>query len=220
MYIEYRGFTMDVKLRNRFINIAKNNIHNDLSHDFSHAYRVLVSAEKIGKKEGADMDILVPAALFHDVRVYKGTRMHRYEHEESSDFAKKTLETLGYQKDKINNVAYAISVCSFSKNIKAETLEAKILQDADLLEAEGAVAIMRTFASAVSMHLKSFYNMNDPFCRKRAPNEKIYALDHFYSRLLIADTRLNTKTAKRMANRKKRFLIEFLKELELELSST
>ncbi|MCL4380933.1 HD domain-containing protein [Candidatus Marsarchaeota archaeon] len=211
---------MNIKLRSKLINIAKRNIRNDLSHDFSHAYRVLVSAEKIGKKESADMDVLVPAALFHDVRVYKGTRRHRYEHKESSDFAKKVLETLGYHEDKINNVAYAISVCSFSKNIKAETLEAKILQDADLLEAEGAVAIMRTFASAVSMHLKSFYNMNDPFCRKRTPNEKIYAIDHFYSRLLVADTRLNTKTAKMMASRKKRFLLEFLKELGSELRST
>ncbi|MCL5089568.1 MAG: HD domain-containing protein [Candidatus Marsarchaeota archaeon] len=205
-------------LKNKLITIAKENIMNDISHNFSHAYRVLQLVEKIGKAENADLDILIPAALFHDVKVYKGTSRHEFEHEESSSFAEKILKNIKeYPKEKIPDVAYAISVCSFSKNINPKTIEAKILQDADLLEATGAIAIMRTFGSAGSMHLKDFYNIKDTFCRKRKPDEKVYALDHFFARLLIVQQRMHTKTAINMSKRRGQFLKKFLKELNLEL---
>ncbi|MCL4383284.1 HD domain-containing protein [Candidatus Marsarchaeota archaeon] len=211
---------MNKTLKNRLITIAKKNIKNDISHDFSHAYRVLQLSEKIGNIENADMDILIPAALFHDIKVYKGTSKYIYEHEESSNFAEKILNSIKkYPKHKIKHVGYAISVCSFSKNINPKTLEAKILQDADLLEASGAIGMMRTFGSTNAMHRNYFYNMDDPFCKVREPDENIFVLDLFFTRLLIVQNRMHTKTAIHMAKRRYKFLKSFINELHLELKN-
>jgi len=96
-------------------------------------------------------------------------------------------------------------------------LEAKILQDADGLEATGAISIMRTFSSAGSMR-KAFYHPSDPFCTKRQPDDMRYALDLFHSRLLVVKDRMNTASAKQIAVRRTGFLKEYLRELKLELS--
>jgi uncharacterized protein len=197
--------------------IVRDRINNDVSHDFSHTYRVLKLAKRIGLAEGADLDIVVPAALFHDVIVYKGTRKQGDEHKESARMAKRVLSSIReYPKQKIKDVVYSISVCSFSRNVKPHLLEAKVLQDADLLESTGAISIMRTFASASSMG-KEFYNLSDPFCAKRVPEPKKYALDLVVTRLLIAHKRMNTKTAKRMARKRAAFIGRFISELRLEL---
>ena len=126
---------MNHKLKNNLINVAKKHINNDLSHDFNHAMRVMNLAVKIAVAEGGNLDIIIPAALFHDVIVYKGSHKYHIEHRKSAEFAKNTLFKIReYPKEKIKLVEYSILVCSFSKNIKPKTLEAKILQDADLLE--------------------------------------------------------------------------------------
>ncbi len=209
---------MDNKLKNKLIGIAKKYINNDLSHDFSHAYRVMNLATKIAIAEKADLDIVVPAALFHDIFVYKGSPKYNVEHEESAKFAgKMLLKIKEYPKEKIEGVVYAIIVCSFSKNIKPKLLEAKVLQDADLLESTGAVSIMRTFGSSTPMHINSYYDLKDPFCHKRKPNDRKYSLDLFFTRLLKAGDRMHTKTAKRLALRRNAFLKEFINEIRDEI---
>lgn len=75
---------------------------------------------------------------------------------------------------------------------------------------------MRTFSSTGQMKRK-FYNSKDPFCKKRKPNSLNYALDLFYNRLLKVHNRMHTKTAKKIAKRRTKFLKLFLKELNLEL---
>ena len=95
-------------------------------------------------------------------------------------------------------------------------LESQIVQDADGLEATGAISIMRTFATTGQMN-RPFYNPVDPFCKTREPDAMKNALDLFYERLLRVTERMHTKTAKKISTRRTAFLRKFLKELDLEL---
>ncbi len=210
---------MNKKLKEELIKIAKQRISNtDPSHDFEHALRVLANAEQIAKEENADLDIIVPAALFHDVVNYPKNDIHaKIASDESAVIAKSILEKIKeFPKNKIEKVYIAVKSCSFSKGIVPEFLEAKILQDADGLESTGAVSIMRTFSSTGQMK-RPFYNPNDPFCDNREPNSLLYALDLFYTRLLKVSERMHTKKAKEIADRRTKFLKSFLHEFKLEL---
>ncbi|MEA2097588.1 MAG: HD domain-containing protein [Patescibacteria group bacterium] len=191
---------------------------NDPSHDINHTLRVLAISEKIAVAENADFDIIVPSAIFHDVINYpKNHRKRLHSAKKSAKFAKKILnKTASFPKNKIEKVYNSINFCSFTKALKPDFLEAKILQDADGLEATGAISIMRTFSSARTLN-KTFYNTSDPFCEKRKPEDNRYALDLFFTRLLVIQNRLHTKTAKMMAKKRVEFLKIFLKELEFEL---
>jgi len=210
---------MDKNLRDKLIAIARQKITDvDTSHDFGHALRVLANAEWITKEENADLDIIIPAALFHDIVSYpKNDPCAKYSTDESAEVTKEILEKIdGFPKNKIKQVCIAIKFCSFSKGIIPELLEAKILQDADGLEATGAISIMRTFSSAGQMK-KLFYDSDDPFCKIRKPDDSKYALDLFYTRLLRVVDRMHTKKAKEITERRIEFLREFLTELKLEL---
>jgi len=210
---------MDTELKNQLIKIAKKRISDtDVSHDFEHALRVLSNAERIAKEENGDFDIIVPAALFHDLIVYPKNHPDKHKsQEESAEAAEKILSFFdNFPKEKIEKIKICILECSFSKDIIPELLESKILQDADGLEATGAISIMRTYSSTGQMK-RPFYNSEDPFCENRKPNDLKFALDLFYERLLKVTDRMHTKTARKIAKRRTDFLITFLKEFKLEL---
>jgi uncharacterized protein len=210
---------MNKLLKERLISIAKEKMSkDDPSHDINHALRVLTISEKIATAEKADFDIIVPSAVFHDIISYpKNHHKRLHSSKESAEFAKRILKNIkSFPKDKIGKVYESINLCSFTKGLKPNFLEGKILQDADSLEATGAVSIMRTFSSAGMMN-KTFYDVSDPFCKKRKPDDSKYALDLFYTRLLVVQSRLHTKTAKNIAKKRANFLKAFLKELKVEL---
>jgi uncharacterized protein len=212
---------MNKNLRTKLINTARSKISSlsDSSHDMEHTMRVLLLAEKIAKKEGGDLDIITAAAIFHDVIVYPKNSSKSYLSSiESSKLAKRILNKIDlFPKSKIKKVCISIESCSFTRAIIPDFLEAKILQDADALESTGALSIMRTFSSAGQMN-KLFYNPKDPFCKNTKPDNARYAVDLFFSRLKVINTRLHTKTAKIMAKKRHAFLDTFLRELEFELS--
>lgn len=211
---------MDVKLKNQLLKIAKEKIScEDVSHDFEHALRVLSNVERIAKDENADLDILVPVALFHDLVVYPKNHPDRHKsQEESAKMAEKILNSVdNFPKDKIEKVKTCILECSFSKGIVPALIESKILQDADGLEATGAISIMRTYSTTGQIK-RPFYNSQDPFCENRKPNASNFALDLFYERLLKVLDKMHTKTAREIAKRRTNFLIKFLQELKLELT--
>lgn len=213
---------MNNSLKNKLIKIAqKNQIRSDPSHDFEHVLRVLYLAEKIAEKEKADLNIIIPAALFHDTVVYKkNSPKSKKENEESAEFAAKILENIKeYPKDKIENVKTCIKECSFSKKIKPNLLESKVLQDADLLESTGAISIMRTFSSGGQIN-RSFYNRKDPFRKKTKPRVFDSSLDLFFTRLLIINDRINTNYAKNISKKRTEFLKFFLKQIRNELKES
>jgi uncharacterized protein len=177
-------------------------------------------AKIIGEKEKADMDVLVPAALFHDIIVYQKDHPNsKKETDESAEYAKKILKQFkAYPQNKIDQVATCIKQCSFSKGIKPDLLEAKILQDADRLEATGAISIMRTFSSGGQMN-RRFYDPSDPFCKKGSVPFSSNT-DLFYRRLLLVEKGMHTKLARKIAKRRTLFLKKFLEELRFELKES
>ncbi|MDR1694015.1 MAG: HD domain-containing protein [Lactobacillaceae bacterium] len=210
---------MKNKTEDFLINYVRENIKNDCSHDFSHALRCLNLCKKIAKKEKADLDILIPAALFHDIICYpKDSPKSKLSAIDSAKKAKEVLVSISeYPKEKINEAALCIENCSFSSKKKPHSIESAILQDADRIEATGAIAIMRTFASAGSMN-KAFYNTNDPFCENRKPESLAYAVDLFYERLLVVADLMNTKTAKKIAQKRTKILQSFLTAAKEEIN--
>lgn len=208
-----------MSLEKQLLEIASINIKNDFSHDILHAKRVLKLSKQIAEKENGDLDIIIPCAIFHDVICYPkdDIQKNKLSSIHSAEFAKKSLEIIvDYPKDKIHEVVRIIENCSFSKGIVATSLEEKIIQDADKLEATGAISVMRTFASTGIMNIP-FYNEKDPFCVNRVAEDKKYGLDLFFTRLLKVKKLLYTKTAKKIAEERTVFLKLFLKQLNTEL---
>ncbi len=189
----------------------------DPSHDFSHVMRVFNLATILAKEEKADEDIIIPAALFHDIIVHqKNLLKSATETLESAEIAEKILKrTKGYPNDKIKHVVTCIQECSFSKGLRPSSKESAILQDADRLEATGALSIMRTFSSGGQMN-RPFYPVEDPLCEKSTIKFRSN-IDLFYERLLIVKDRMNTKHAKKLAKQRTLFLQKFLKQFEKEL---
>jgi uncharacterized protein len=126
------------RLKQDLIGIARQRISSDdPSHDFLHALRVLALAERIAFEEKADLDIVIPSALFHDLVTYsKDDYRSKNAPDESAELAKRILEAIReYPSDKIDRVQTAIRSCSYTKGIVPDLLEARIFQDADRLEA-------------------------------------------------------------------------------------
>ncbi len=190
----------------------------DPAHDFEHVMRVYRNAELVGRQEGADMDVLLTAVLLHDLVVYpKGSAKRSKSADESADLAEKILERKGWPREKIDQVCYCIRLHSYSKNLVPDTLEAKILQDADRLDALGAIGIARTFSVGGSENRK-FYNPSDPFCRNgREPDDLLWTLDHFHKKLLKLENAMHTKTARKLAKERTRFMEAFLNQLGKEI---
>jgi len=213
---------MKSETRRKLISITKKRIvGDDYSHDINHTLRVLGLSEMIAKKEKADLDVVTPAALFHDLIVYpKNDPRAVLSDEESANEAGEILMGIKtYPKNKIKFVQKAIRQCSFSKGVQSDFLEGRILQDADRLEATGSISIMRTFFSSGQMK-RPLYDPKDPFCKKRDPVSLKSGLDLFFSRLLKVEKMMHTKTAKQIAKRRTKILYIFLDELKTELGES
>ncbi len=196
--------------------VQKRLVKNDPAHDFEHIMRVYKNAEKIGKKEKANMKLVCASVLLHDVVSYpKSDKRSKRASTESALQAAKMLKRYCYDSHEIGIIAEAIHEHSFSKGMVPRTLEGKVLQDADRLDALGAIGIARTFAVG-GAEKRSFYNRNDPFCHKRSPNDQRWTLDHFYKKLLHLEKKMNTKTAKKEAKRRTIILKKFLNDLKKE----
>ena len=189
---------------------------NDPAHDFEHVLRVYANAERICKKEKADKKLVLSAVLLHDIISYpKNYKRSKTSSTKSAIKAKKILQKLPYSNDEIEIISDAIESHSFSKNKTPKTLEGKILQDADRLDALGAIGIARTFAVGGAEN-RSFYNSSDPFCLSRKPNDQEWTLDHFYKKLLVLESKMNTKSGKVEAKRRTKIIKKFLNDLKLE----
>ena len=90
------------------------------------------------------------------------------------------------------------------------------MQDADRLDALGAIGIARVFGTSGSLN-RPFYNINDPFCTERSPDDNLWAVDHFFNKLLKLESLMNTKSGKIEAKKRTRVLKEFLKQLKTEI---
>lgn len=198
-------------------NEVKKIMDNDSAHDFEHIMRVYKNAQKICKKEKANEKLVLSAVLLHDVVSYpKSDKRSKLSSIHSAKKSEQILKKYDFSKEEITIISDAIRDHSFSQNKIPVTLEGKILQDADRLDAIGAIGIARVFATGGSLK-RPFYNIDDPFCKTRKPDDKIWTVDHFYKKLLNLEALMNTKSGKIEAKKRTKVLKEFLKELKQEL---
>ncbi|HIJ05854.1 MAG: Metal dependent phosphohydrolase [Methanomicrobiales archaeon 53_19] len=171
------------------------------SHGFDHTARVTRLCRSIGIREGADMAILIPAALFHDIARPLEEETGIPHEEQGAEMAEAYLRSIQYPGDMIHSICHAIRVHRYSLGIAPETPEAEILSDADKLDAMGATGIARTFMQAGEE-------------ASGIPG----AVAHFHLKLLKLKNRMYTETAREMAEERHAFLVDFLRELEHEES--
>jgi uncharacterized protein len=189
----------------------------DPAHDWLHVERVAASARAISLAEGADVEITVAAALLHELFNHpKGHPESRRSGEICAEHAREALRMVHWPEGRIEPVCYAIRVHPFSLGVTPETLEAKVLQDADRLDAIGAIGVARCFATCSDMK-RPFYDPDDPLCERRAPDDKRWGVDHFYKKLLGIEGRMHTATARAMANDRSAFMKLFLKQFGAEV---
>ncbi len=190
---------------------------NDPAHDFEHVLRVYETAKMICTKEKANKKLVLYSVLLHDIASFpKNDKRSKISSTKSSKEAKKILKKFSFPDEEIKIISNAIEDHSFSKNKKPTSLEGKILQDADRLDAIGAIGIARTFAVGGSEN-RPFYNKSDPFCSIRNPNDQNWTLDHFYKKLLVIESKMNTKSGKKEAKRRTKILRRFLTDLKREI---
>jgi uncharacterized protein len=206
----------------------------DGSHDLGHFQRVWKAALYINQQEGgpADPFILLASAYFHDLVSFP--KNHPQRSESSRLSAEETAVLLGsvfggagvdddgeaggrgFPPEKIEGVRHAIHAHSFSAGVAPLTAEAKILQDADRLEAMGAIGLARVFYTAGQLHSKLF-DPADPLAEDREPDDRRYALDHFSVKLLKLPAMMNTVTGRRLAVANAGYLREFLQKIRDEI---
>lgn len=192
-------------------------ITNDSAHDFDHIMRVYKNAQKICKSEKVNEKLVLSAVLLHDLVSYpKSDKRSKNSSIESSKKSKLILKKFDFSENDINIISNAIHDHSYSQKKIPQTIEGKILQDADRLDALGAIGIARVFATGGSLK-RSFYNLDDPFCKKRSPDDKIWTVDHFFTKLLKLESLMNTKSGKIEAKKRTRILKEFLRQLKQEI---
>ncbi|WP_458792165.1 HD domain-containing protein [Yoonia sp. MH D7] len=184
----------------------------------SHTDRVWANAKVIsGGEEPCDMAVLLASCYLHDlVSVPKDSPERTRASRLSAQAARPALAGFGLTDQQINATCHAIEAHSFSANITPETLEAKVLQDADRIEALGAIGIARCFATTGVLGGALFHG-GDPFGTARPLNEKAYAVDHFKVKLLGLPATMQTKTGRMLAQDRANVLRDFLDQLASEL---
>lgn len=189
----------------------------DGSHDVSHLHRVWRNVCAIRDKEGGDHQVLLAATLLHDcVAVEKNSPFRASASRLAAAKATELLAQMGWDEAHTQAVAHAIECHSFSANITPTTLEARILQDADRLDAIGMVGVARLFYVSGRMG-SQLYDAHDPHARHRELDDKRFAADHFKTKIFTLAQGFQTATGKQMAqvrhDRAQRFLQEFMDEI-------
>jgi uncharacterized protein len=189
----------------------------DGSHDIAHLQRVWKNAAAIHAREGGDGEILAAAVLLHDcVTVEKNDPMRPQASRLAARKAAGILADLGWDAARIGAVAHAIEAHSFSAGMTPETLEARILQDADRLDAIGMIGAARCFYIAGRLG-SGLYDPDDPQAIARPLADARFALDHFENKLFKLASGFQTEAGTSLAtlrqDRLRRFYDEFLDEI-------
>lgn len=198
--------------------------HGDLrdgSHDLGHFSRVWKAAVHINTMEGGPADelVLLAAAYFHDLVALP--KDHPERSRSSFLSAERTAALLAadfpdFPVEKIPGVAHAILTHSFSAGVVPETIEAKILQDADRMEALGAIGVARVFYTAGQLGSRLF-DPEDPMAERREPDDRRYALDHFEVKLLRLPGMMNTASGRVIAERNAVWMRAFVGKMRKEI---
>lgn len=187
-------------------------------HDFWHVYRVWKMAIYLAKKEKANLFVVELAALLHDIADWKFNDNDN----EGSVLSTKWLKGLKVDQEIIDQVCHIIDTISFKgagvKN-KIKSIEGLIVQDADRLDALGAIGIARTFAYGGYKQREIYnpdkkYKLHQTFSSYK--KNQSTSINHFYEKLLLIKDLMNTKTAKKIAQQRHKIMEQYLSEFYQE----
>lgn len=191
----------------------------DPGHDLAHVRRVVAWARRLGEAEGADLGVVVPAAWLHDVvTVAKDSPDRARASRIAADHAADWLRQRGFPADRVAAVAHAVEAHSFSAGIAPETVEAAVVQDADRLDALGAVGLARMYAMS-AVFGSQVLHPDDPVPSEpptRPLDDRQWATDHVFVKLLRLPATMQTAAGRAEAERRAAFLRVFLGELRRE----
>ena len=195
----------------------------DGSHDLSHILRVWRNAAAIAAAEAAnganaDMELIAAAVMLHDcVAVEKNSPQRAFASRLSAVRAREIVVAMGWSAERAAALAHVVEAHSFSAAIEPRTLEAFVLQDADRLDAIGAIGVARCFYIAGRMN-SALYEPNDPTGAHRALDDRRYALDHFETKLFRLVDGFRTKAGQAMAVRRTATMRGFVQALLEEIA--
>ncbi len=194
----------------------------DAVHNFEHVLRVYHTALKLADLEGADKDLVAAAALLHDVQgATPGSEGRKEHHIASAEFASKALAEAGWQPDAIQAVQHCIRGHRYRGDgtNQPETLEAKIIFDADKLDVIGAIGTARTIAYAVLVNQPFFAEPSELFraSGKHEPGEPHSAYHEYLFKLIHIRKILFTPSARAIADQRHAALVAYFEQLAAEM---
>lgn len=198
---------------------VKSRLEGDSGHDWWHIYRVRNTALTIGKEEKADLFIVELASLLHDIADHK---FHDGDENVGPRVAREWLLSLNVEEAIVSHVSQIIKDISF-KGAQVEssmkTIEGKVVQDADRLDAMGAIGIARAFSYG-GFRKRELYNptqkptMHSSFQEYKKDNG--HTINHFYEKLFLLKNRMNTATGKKLAIERHQFMEAYVKQFLME----
>jgi uncharacterized protein len=197
--------------------VAQRSSQADVAHDLAHVRRVVTNAKRLAAAEDVRMEIVLPGAWLHDcVTIAKDSALRSTASALAARTADDFLRESGYPTGLIPDVRHAIEAHSFSARITPRAREAMVLQDADRLDAIGAVGIARCLLLGGAMG-RPLYDPDEPFPDARTPDDAANVLDHFYVKLLHISSAMTTAAGQAAARRRTEFMREYLRQLGREI---
>ena len=191
-------------------------------HDWFHIQRVYLNAEQIARGEDVDLLVVSLGALLHDIA---DAKFHNGDESVGPRIAKRFLDALGVGQDTIAHVVHIINNISFKNSLsnngqpKFDSKELQIVQDADRLDAMGAIGIARAFNYG-GFKNREMYNPdiapNLNLTKEEYKTSKAPTINHFYEKLLLLKDQMNTATGKKMAEERHAYMLGFLKQFYKE----
>jgi uncharacterized protein len=196
----------------------------ELAHDRSHIARVYAWSLRLAAEGGAPADLAGAMALVHDLAfIPKDSPERAAGGERSAIMAEAVLSAAGYHAEEVSEIAEAVRTSSWSRGLAPTNALGIVLQDADRLDAIGAIGLMRTFACGQFMSRPErpgrFYHPDDPGAVSgRALDDRSFALDHCYAKLLHLAAGMRLPSAQAEAQRRHATIVGFLGQLQSELA--
>ena len=189
----------------------------DPAHDWAHVGRVAATARELCHNEKVNIECVLAGVYCHDlINLPKDHPDRKNASTLAAQEAEPLLKKAGFSTEEINLIQKAIVEHSFSKGLRPSCLEAAIVQDADRLDALGAIGVLR--CAAVNTQMKSsFYDPFDPLAEMRELDDKNFMLDHYFVKLFKLPDLMNTSQGKKLALKRVEFMQTFVKELMTEI---
>ncbi len=189
------------------------------AHDFDHVLRVLVLAERLAREENADLEIVRIAALLHDISRSEEDLHPGSDHAEMAAFrSREILLARNMDPARVEKIVHAIATHRFRTKAVPQTLEAKILSDADKLDSIGAIGVARAFAVSGALNQRLWSGgPHETAATRDQRNSNHSAVAEFAVKLSHVPDRIFTPSARRLADERHAYMADFFARLELEV---